>query len=311
MLHLLLGSDSYTKANFVNQFANKLGTKIIPLNSENFQSDGLGASGGDLFGSLNIFTFTEPTPDSLTENTLTKLKESSDHYFFLTDSLDMRKKINKELLSDKNVQQKSFNIPEGPELHNWVKQYLANRSKTIEPKAFELLTHRLGLNLDLWRVASELDKLSLFSSEATITESDIAILVAENTEVEIYELVNALAQKDRRLLVSLLEKFFSDTTSSDEKSKTIQLAALISEQLRSLLLVKSAQAQRVPDKELVELTGWKPARVSIVKRTSQIFHEKLLIETLNKFTHLDMELKTSNTPPRVLLDLILAQIVSV
>ncbi|MCL5009174.1 MAG: hypothetical protein M1400_02420, partial [Patescibacteria group bacterium] len=58
----------------------------------------------------------------------------------------------------------------------------------------------------------------------------------------------------------------------------------------------------------LEITGWKPGRLFVVKKIASRFAAPKVWQTLFKLEALDTELKTSSTPPRVLLDLILSQL---
>jgi len=81
---------------------------------------------------------------------------------------------------------------------------------------------------------------------------------------------------------------------------------VLSEQFRSILLVLAAQAERVPDQKLLADTGWKSGRLFVVRKNAARFSPRSIMELLQKLSFLDTELKSTSTPPRVLLDLILA-----
>ena len=55
-------------------------------------------------------------------------------------------------------------------------------------------------------------------------------------------------------------------------------------------------------------TGWKSGRLFVMKKAALRFAPKKIMETLQKLSSLDEELKTSQTPPKVLLDLIISQL---
>jgi len=58
---------------------------------------------------------------------------------------------------------------------------------------------------------------------------------------------------------------------------------------------------------LIKKSGWKSGRVYIMKKIASRFSSAKILETMKKLEALDEELKTSQTPPRVLLDMIVAQ----
>jgi DNA polymerase III delta subunit len=97
-------------------------------------------------------------------------------------------------------------------------------------------------------------------------------------------------------------------TGADEKTAIIQLNALLSEQFRSIAVAQNFLEEGTSDEQALAQTSWKPGRLFIMKKTAGRFAQKKVLDFLKKLEHLDEELKTSSTPPRVLLDLIVAQL---
>ena len=95
----------------------------------------------------------------------------------------------------------------------------------------------------------------------------------------------------------------------DTATKLLQLVALLAEQFRSLLLVKSCLEQRMPDKVVLEQTKWSSGRLFMAKKNAARFSTGVLRDVLQKLEFLDIEAKTSVAPTRVILDLILSQVV--
>jgi DNA polymerase III delta subunit len=119
--------------------------------------------------------------------------------------------------------------------------------------------------------------------------------------------LHALAEKDKRAL-ELISKFLQEQTASDEKGSIIQLNALLSEQFRNVYMAQEFLAGKTSEADILDKTGWKSGRLFIMKKIAARFKPQTISETLSKLAALDEELKTSQTPPRVLLDLILAQL---
>ena len=72
--------------------------------------------------------------------------------------------------------------------------------------------------------------------------------------------------------------------------------------------MKSAQSIGMPDDIILEKTEWKSGRLFVMKKLSAPFQEKALVSLLTKLEALDVELKSSSVPPKVLVDLIVSQI---
>ncbi|WP_311354619.1 DNA polymerase III subunit delta [Alloprevotella tannerae] len=82
------------------------------------------------------------------------------------------------------------------QLPSFINSYLAARQKKIEPAALQLLIEYVGADLN--RMAAELDKLCLSSLSAapSISVASVAAIIGVSKEYNLYELQDALAQKD-------------------------------------------------------------------------------------------------------------------
>lgn len=316
MLYLLLGQDGYSKQIYIKELSSRLSLGVTSVLWGETRGGQLVVSGGDLFSVVKLFVVKEGSIEGLADDILEQLKASCNHCVFVVDKLDQRKTATKKLLGDKEIIVKHFSVPEGQDLASWIDVYLKGQNASIQKDALQEFLLRLnalpsgGYNdptYSLWQVASELDKLALYSG-SSISKESVSLLVAKNTEVEVFTLINAFASRDKAETFAYLEEFFQNQSNGDDKAKAIQLGALLGEQLRNILLVKSFQEEGVPDVGILEKTGWKSGRLSVLKRLAGNFQAPAIVSGLKKLEHLDLELKSTNTPPRVMLDLIISQL---
>jgi DNA polymerase III subunit delta len=110
---------------------------------------------------------------------------------------------------------------------------LRSAQVTVEPAALEMLVESLGA--DVARLATEIEKLALFGrSGKAITEDDIASLIPDARETNIFALVNALGRRDRVRALGIL-----DTLCRDGEYLPLALSFL-STQFRTALIAKEA-----------------------------------------------------------------------
>jgi DNA polymerase-3 subunit delta len=102
----------------------------------------------------------------------------------------------------------------------------------LDDAALDLLVEALGA--DIARIAVEIEKLSLFAGNRTVTVEDIGALVPDARATTIFALVNAIARRDR---VRALE--FLDTLTRDGEYLPLALAFL-STQFRLALAAREA-----------------------------------------------------------------------
>lgn len=325
MLILLLGPDDFSKKEYIDSLvAERESEAQVFSDAENLpQADNL--IGQDLFGGLKTFVLKGLISHFNDLAVIGKLVVSKNQIIISEEKLDKRLSANKSILADKKITVKEFNLPHGKDLDSW----LINRAKiligSISPKAANDLAIALGRDLaretkvagrvvaseeiyNLWQAENELKKLIALASGREITDNDVKELSPQNREVDVFDLTNAIADNQKQKALSLMQDFLFYQTGADEKTAIIKLNALLSEQFRSVAITQSFTNDKISEDVILEKTGWKSGRLFIMKKIASRFSPKIVLDLLNKLAALDEELKTSSTPPRVLLDLIITQL---
>ncbi len=216
-------------------------------------------------------------------------------------------------------------MPHGRELNAWIAARAKHYGGIFEPAAVAALAVRLGRDeaketkfggkvvevaeaYNLWQADSEIKKLLAFANGRPVTAAEVGELVTPTFETDVFAIMNAIADRQKNQALESITRFLGEENAADEKGKIIQLNALLSEQFRNVAVVQDLVEQRAADGEILSQTGWKSGRLYIIKKIATKFTAKTVLDLLGKLEALDLELKTSQTPPRVLLDLILAQL---
>jgi DNA polymerase-3 subunit delta len=104
---------------------------------------------------------------------------------------------------------KQFDRPEGGALEKWIREQVAERHGRIHPQAVQLLAVNVGNNLEA--LANELDKLVLYKGEGQeITAADVTLLSPYAAEANIFDLVDALGNRNSKKASLLLQQKFSE-----------------------------------------------------------------------------------------------------
>lgn len=323
MPYLLLGADEFSKKSFVDSLVAKLGADLVMFGEGDTLPTQEGLSQTDLFSKGKIYWFRGLVPDYL--GNLGKDEAGKNRVVVTIESLDKRKKESKDLLNNKNIEVKEFALPHGQELDEWIIARVKSLSGKISAEAANELAIRLGRDqakeskfggkvvsveevYNLWQAENEISKLIGYAAGQEISAADVNALVSENGEVDVFELTNAIAENQKQKTLELMERLLKEQVAGDEKASIIQLNALLSEQFRNVAMVQDFAAQKTAESEILEKTGWKSGRLFVMKKIAARFPIKKVLELLAKLRALDEELKSSSTPPRVLLDLIIAQL---
>ena len=247
--------------------------------------------------------------------------------FFQEEKADKRLKFFKALSKLANARE--LTIPVGNELQSWIENYLSDKGFKMENAAVTEFVSLLGQDederlFDLWQVAAELEKLMLLKSspysheshythsnqgvegplrsregearekeeERVIKVSDVKSVVKPNASQNIFRITNMFAEGNVAGAVRALEEI-------DEAPQLI-IGGLAS-QLRSLLLVKALEGES--SAKIAARLGWKEGRVWINNKLAQRFSKEKLVKLLADLKALDLRLKTSEEPPKLLLAL--------
>jgi DNA polymerase III delta subunit len=321
MLYLLLGPERFLHTDFIESLSDKFSAPVIVIQSEDALSDRAELSSQDLFATQKIFVIAEGLTKRGMLEFIDELKASKNHIVILEDKLDRRKTETATIIKDPQIVVVDCVTPDGAGLVKWLEQRAKKYGTSFEAGAASYLLATLGQQevknfrapaqpqVNLWQLANEVEKLATYVNESKITKEAIGELVKTQDPTEVWDIVNALADKNAQKIFSSLELFFRSLDGTDEKSKAIQCTALLAEQFRSIALVQSMLSGRLSDDIILERTGWKSGRLFMVKKAAVKFTTKIVFEFLTKLEALDLELKTSGMPPRVLLDLIITQAV--
>ena len=189
-------------------------------------------------------------------------------------------------------------VPKGAALEKWI----VNRAKAthakIMPDAAALLANFSGNNLRL--LANELDKLATYvGRDATITIQDVRRLSAQVQEARIFDLTDALAQRNRKQALNILHDLLADGEAP------IKLVSTITFQVRSLLLVKELAQKGMRSSQIASTLGMAPFVVDKCFRQVGNFSVSQLEDVYRQLMATDAALKRSRMAPEMALDLLL------
>lgn len=256
MIIFFYGPDTYRSRQKVNELKDKFTNEIdknsqslVVLNgsSANLKEIGEKINTGSLFVKKrmviieNIF---ENKSDKLLGDLADFLKkketeqtETGDIIIFKDDLLE-EKKLKKERLKllsflkeQKYVQE--FKNLSGSALKDFITDLAKKNNRQIESVAIEELIKRT--NSDLWRIVSELNKLSmLIKEQENITLSLIKEQIAGLYDENVFSLMDAISTRNKKLALTILEEQYLAGLSDD------YILSMLIRQFKILFQIKSA-----------------------------------------------------------------------
>lgn len=188
-------------------------------------------------------------------------------------------------------------LPKGAALESWIKKRAQARGVKISGEAATMLADFIGNQLRL--LANELDKLATYvGAGSTIEASHVRLLSAQVQEARIFDLTDALAQRNRTLALNLLHDLLADGM------HPLAMLPTITSQVRNLLLVKELAANGLRTPQIASAMGSAPFLVEKALRNIGKFSTTQLEYTYHQLLDTDAALKRSRLTPEMALDLL-------
>ena len=335
-IYIFYGEDDFSLRKRVSlwktEFAKKYSpTSIVELTSDNLSEIELGKKFEEvltpsLFSSKKLIIARNCLPTKAAQTHLIEtlgriLKNIPSDYFlvFWQDALDRRLGFVKNLVKEVNLVE--FHMPHGYELNSWIKKQAAGLGLAMDDRAIEKLAVLSGRDFfeekkaggrvierkeffDLWQVYSELTKLATYSNQ--ISDKQVGELVAAKVPDNVFALSDAVVSNDRARAMSVLENLIREEN-ADEKSLAIKLLGLLSEQMRSLLVVSMLAKQNMNQNQIADYLGWSTGRVFITMKHSASINLQKIKNLLQRLMKADLQIKTSDVNPSLLIDLLIVK----
>lgn len=196
---------------------------------------------------------------------------------------------------------KEFPLLKGEKLAQWVRQRVKSKGGEISPAALQTLVTFVGNDLRL--LNQEIEKLLTYLGRARpIEEEDVRLLVSYVQEADIFEMVDALGQRNSSLALKLLHKLL------EGGSAPLALLGMISRQFRILIQVKELEEEGLSLSAIAQKLGLHQFVVQKVARQARNFAMEQLERAYDCILETDWAIKTGRLEPVLALDILLIRL---
>lgn len=228
-----------------------------------------------------------------------------DNILIFWESADHSKAKSKSALWDRLIKEKfaeQFEPLKPVQLNSWVAKEIAKRGGQIDRNAIPLLAALVGN--DLWQMSSEIDKLCNYCRTNAITAKEIEMLVKAKFDDNIFNLVDALGNNNKKLALKLMSDQFNLETD------TLQLLGMLIRQFRILLLTKELTVDNpyLGKQKISQELKIHPFVAQKAEQQAKNFTLEKLKQIYQMLLEIDLKIKTTNLKPRMLFDVFIAQI---
>ncbi len=196
---------------------------------------------------------------------------------------------------------KSFPLLRGTRLRQWIQRHVMEESGTISPQAIDLLAKMVGGNL--WIMANEINKLTLFTSGRRIEEGDVKMVVSYAQQASVFAMVDAILEFKAGLAEQSLHQLLQRGANS------AYLLVMLSRQIRMIVRVKELRNQRKPQIEIRNKLGL-TSEFAWHKTIEQAERYPLgrIKEVYHKLLEADLAIKTGKYEGELALNILIAEL---
>jgi len=318
MIIFLYGEDSYRSRQKLNQIKEKF-KKSDPSNINLTVLDGEKAGSEDIKKAVQAVPFLAKKRLVIVENLLTKNKsktlpdelinyikkkipETTVIVFWEEGSPDERTKLFKLFKKPQKAQE--FKLLSGYSLSKWIEQEVKKRGGKIERNALDKLA--AYVDNDLWQMSNEVDKLISYkgAKNEPITTDDVELLVKAKLDTNIFNMIDAIGQKNKKRALKLLHDQI------ESGAHELYLLTMITYQFRNLLIIKDLIEQGKNQYQIQRETKMHPFVVQKTFSQARNFSLNELKKIYQKLLDTDVALKTSKIEPNLALDLLVTKLCS-
>ncbi len=197
----------------------------------------------------------------------------------------------------------AFESLQGGRLQSWIRNRVLASGGQISPKAISLL--QASYEGSLWKLAGDIEKLTLYATGRAIDESDVEKLVVGSQDSNIFALVDAAVVGNRTRAYRQLSALLADGVSA------FHILTMIGRQVRMMALAIDLEARRTPSSEYPRHLGTN-SRFAIEKVMEQASASNLtaVTQAYEAVLETDLKLKSTDVQEEVALEMLVGRLAS-
>jgi DNA polymerase III subunit delta len=313
VFYVFHGDDPHSQQETLAELKAKLGDPaMLDLNTSQFEGGGIDLS--QLRHACNSMPFlaekrlvivrdffaASPAKETMDEllASLPQLPETTRLVFLESRPLSEKHPAVRLAHAEENGYVKAFNRPEGHDLERWIRQRVEAGDGRISPRA----THSLAVNVgsELHVLDNEIEKLLLYKEGQTIEEEDVDLLSPYAAQASIFELVDALGNRNGRVAALLLQKKIN------EGADPFYLFSMFVRQFRLLIQVKELSTEGMQPPEIAKKLKIHSFVAGKVAQQSHAFSLPQLEQIYGHLLDIDVGVKTGRTDMATAIDLLVS-----
>ncbi|MGN0335427.1 MAG: DNA polymerase III subunit delta [Lachnospiraceae bacterium] len=215
---------------------------------------------------------------------------------FVESEIDKRNKLYKEIKKHGRVVE--FGVQKQDVLVKWILGMLKNEGKNITRSTMQTFLTMTGTDMQM--IKNEIEKLiSYTAGRDVITDEDVETVCVAQTTNKIFEMVNAIAEADRKKALELYEDLLA------LKEPPMRILFLIARQFRQLYQVKLLSAEGMAPSEIAGQVGILPFAMKRYQAQAKLFTGEQLRTAVEECVESEEAVKTGLMNDRLSVELLI------
>ena len=323
MFYLFHGEDEFSRSETLADFKKKMGDPgLVELNTSVF--DGHKVALGELQHACDSVPFMADRRLVIVEGLLARLEpkgrerarsawqkeylagltgylphlpETTRLVFVEDRPINKSNPVHRLALADERGHVREFEPPQKKKLSRWIEQRVEKRGGQISAAANATLAAFVGSDLRL--LDQEIEKLSVYVNGAhPINEDDVRLLVSYVQEANVFEMVDALGQRDGQRAARLLHQLL------DDGEHPLALLGMIVRQFRIMIEVKELSGKGLSQQDVAARLKLHPFVVKKAVRQAMNFSMEQLETVYRRLLETDVAIKTGQMDEVLALDML-------
>ncbi len=199
---------------------------------------------------------------------------------------------------EKNAKSQEFKFLEGKMLLNWIEKEFKKYGVQIDKFVLRKIADSIGSNL--WLLSNEIKKISSYRGKGTVSEKDIDLFIKPKIEVGVFQVIDAIASKNKKRALSLTHKYL------ESGEPALMLFSMIRFQFKNILAAKDLRGGSIDKLRKEAGISFFPAKKALM--LSREFSLEELKKIYWNLFQIDLDIKTGKIDQTVALDLLIAEI---
>lgn len=189
----------------------------------------------------------------------------------------------------------------GKNIIDWLSREAKEKGKVLADENAQLLVDIVGENRSMLEV--QLEKICIYlNTKKEITIETIQQVSSELKQFNIFDLQNAIGQKDKAKSISVADNLI------DNGTEPTFIITMLTRYFTALAKITELRSKNIHDKEAARIIGTHPFFYPSYVKARTLYSDQKLVEVFRSLLKADVSIKTTSTDDKTIITILIAEI---